>query len=218
MLRNKTVLKIFSVIFAVLLWMYIIAEVNPLVTRTLYHIPVKIINEQELEKQGLTVEDDQSLTVDLSVEVRRGDLHRLSKDRPIAEVDVSGCAKGKNTLPITVKMPAKASLAESEPEIKIEVVTEMAEKELPLHVKLRGKPPKGYAVKNAELPDVIKVSGPKLAVEKLTEIEALPVDLRGVREKTKLPVKAILPQGIKAAKDQPKLQAVIEVEKTDANP
>ena len=48
---NNLVLKIFSVIFAFLLWVFVINVDNPVITRSFSDVPVDMLNEQVQNKK-----------------------------------------------------------------------------------------------------------------------------------------------------------------------
>ena len=61
---NNLVLKIFSVIFAFLLWVFVINVDNPVITRSFSDVPVDMLNEQVLDdlNQTYTIEDGDTVS------------------------------------------------------------------------------------------------------------------------------------------------------------
>ena len=53
MLNNKTFLRIFSLVAAVLLWMYVMGEVDPTKTSVVSNITVSFMNSDVLAEEGL---------------------------------------------------------------------------------------------------------------------------------------------------------------------
>ena len=49
MLENKNVLKVLSLLLAIVLWAFVLGEVNPTVKKTITNIPVEFTNVEQLE-------------------------------------------------------------------------------------------------------------------------------------------------------------------------
>ena len=66
--RKDTWMKLASLVFAVFIWSYVIADENPTRQMSLKNIPVTYTGIAELTEQGLTVETEGLIhTVDLSI-------------------------------------------------------------------------------------------------------------------------------------------------------
>ena len=61
MLENKNVLKIISLIIAILLWVYVMGEVNPDTKEKISDIEVTFVNTETLADEGLAVVHEQDL-------------------------------------------------------------------------------------------------------------------------------------------------------------
>ena len=61
MLNNKTFLRIFSLVAAVLLWMYVMGEVDPAKTSTVSNITVSFMNSDMLAEEGLAPIENENM-------------------------------------------------------------------------------------------------------------------------------------------------------------
>lgn len=104
--ENDTVLKILSLVIAILLWIYIIVLLDPAVEMTVSAVPVTFIDNSTLLNAGYIVSSDASYTVDVRIKGSRKLLSSLKQDQVNAYVDLSGCTgKGSYELPISVRLP-----------------------------------------------------------------------------------------------------------------
>ena len=87
-LTNNWGLKLFSIIFAILLWLVVVNVDNPVKTNTFDNIPVKLQNTNLVTDEGLVYEVlDSTDTVTVSVSAPRSYLELLSKDDIVAVAD-----------------------------------------------------------------------------------------------------------------------------------
>ncbi len=127
MLRNKTFLRIFSLVAAIFLWIYVMGEVDPETRQTIRDIPVSIEGAEILEEEGLAVVQEEELFVTAVIEGRRSDVNDVKHSGLTAYADVAACDKGKNTVKINVVVPDAVSLesvSRSSAKLKVEGLTE----------------------------------------------------------------------------------------------
>ena len=89
-MMNKSEPKISIIIslgIAIVLWFYVMGEVDPNVTQRFSNVPVRIENIELLEEEGLVLSSDAEYTVDISVYGRTSSLYNLRKDIE-ASIDV----------------------------------------------------------------------------------------------------------------------------------
>ena len=75
LLNQNLKMKIFAVIFAFFMWIYVMAEVDPIIIRDIDSVPINITNMQELELLELTPEYGTDLNVRVSLRGRRSILN-----------------------------------------------------------------------------------------------------------------------------------------------
>ena len=65
---GRTISIIISIIIALLLWSYVIIQVNPTKEETIARVPVQLLNVQSLTVRQLAIAGDGEYTVDVVVE------------------------------------------------------------------------------------------------------------------------------------------------------
>ncbi len=132
--RNKSnVLKILSLLMAILLWFYVVNQGGLASGKNLVQAELNYYNIPS----GLTVIGPQTVAVKLWGSFREGgDI--------VAYVDLAGLEKGRHTVPVKVQPVKGAMLATVQPDkVKIEL-EEMQEHVMPIKYELKQNPPAGY--------------------------------------------------------------------------
>lgn len=106
LLRSNMKIKLVSLAFAFLMWIYVMAEVDPIITRDFSDVTPAISNAQDIKKQELIISPESSLDVKLVLRGRRS----LLKDIDNGDVYVLGYVKsphvGKNVVEISAQLPS----------------------------------------------------------------------------------------------------------------
>ncbi|GAB1475997.1 hypothetical protein MASR2M70_08290 [Bacillota bacterium] len=169
--RSRTFNIILSAVIALLLWSYVIIQVNPTKTETIANVPVNLLNIQSLTARELAIYGDGEYTVDVVVKGRRADIIKIGSDDIIAEVDLFGWSKGDNYIPVNVKVPAALEIVEVR-SAKIQMTIEdLVALSKPVVVSYRGEFPVDTEEGEVDLrPAAIEVTGAKTVVESVHEI------------------------------------------------
>ncbi|MBQ6402132.1 MAG: hypothetical protein IJI20_07610 [Firmicutes bacterium] len=109
MLRNKKFQLIASLLIAVVLWLYVVGNVNPTIVASVRGIEVEMTGEDELADLGMSATLDSPKTVDIVIRGSRSDVNEAKKSDIHAVVDVSNCNYGKNEESIKITFPEKIS-------------------------------------------------------------------------------------------------------------
>lgn len=110
MLENKNVLKIISLIIAVLLWVYVMGEVNPDTKEKISDIEVTFVNTEKLADDGLAVVHNQDIKVSAVVKGKRSVVNDTKKTGLTATVDVADASEGNNRGKIDLELPSGVTL------------------------------------------------------------------------------------------------------------
>jgi len=122
MLKNNTLLKIISLICAILLWAYVMGAVDPEIRGKVSDVSISVVNQDELAQEGLAVVPGEDMTVDVVIEGSRSLVQKAKKSGMTAYIDVSDCSVGSNTCDIVVNTPNNISVdSMSEETFQIEV-------------------------------------------------------------------------------------------------
>lgn len=104
--NNDTFLKIFSIVVAILCWVFIVFVTNPEIEVEISGIPVTLSDHHSIKSNGYIVSTEMTQTVDVKLKGTRSALANINKDNIIAYVDLSGCNKKDSfNLPVNVKLP-----------------------------------------------------------------------------------------------------------------
>ena len=172
-LRNNWVLKIISLLFAFMLWSYVITSENPTRTMTVPNVKVTLLGQEELSDKDLMLNKEiyEKLYVDVKVSGQQNELKKVTKEDIVATLDVSGLAAA-NTY--SVKVEAKVpdldiSVSSISPkELKVEV-QEILTKEVPVTLDWgESEDPEGYKIEGTLSVDVVTVSGARADIEKIS--------------------------------------------------
>ncbi len=99
-------LKIISFIISIILWIYIIAVIDPAVDVTVRDIPIQYIEQIKLADKGLSVLDYNKPTVEVKIRGSRKRLAKLDAKNVAATVDLSAVTEiGTHSLPINITVP-----------------------------------------------------------------------------------------------------------------
>lgn len=173
MLKNNTVLKILSLLIAIFLWVYVMGEVNPTITKTISNIPVELLNENTLAQRDLALQKDSDFYVAVEVTGKRAELNSLEKSKIKATADLFGYKEGENEIPVAVDVPDNITLKRIKtPKIKVTL-----EKQVSVYkdvtVSFTGKTEKNTEPGNITvLPEEIEVKGAKSAVDTVKSVQA----------------------------------------------
>ena len=78
-IESDLLLKILSVVFAFLLWMFVINTDNPVIKKTFSDVPVDMLNEQVLDELNQTYKIESGDTVSFTVKGKKDVVDRLTK-------------------------------------------------------------------------------------------------------------------------------------------
>ncbi len=185
MLRGNLVLKIMALLFAVILWSYVLADINPPRERVMADIKLRYTNAEELKAKGLDISgslSDVLDTVDVRIEVRQSEIKYLSDQNVRATVDLSTInGPGLRTLKIMPTTTYGQVLDVYPPTVEL-YVDHYETRTIPVNVEVTGSVPQGYHASEPEItPGVVTISGASVDVEKVAGAVCT-VDLSGLTE------------------------------------
>ena len=168
--------KISAVLLAIVAWLAVANISDYQTTRQISNIPVTQINGDVLDELDQVYDVVSGDTVDIIVKGRRSVVGTLDKDDFTAIADLSTMSI---TDTVSISVEAKSNTVQSEINITCVDNTmklnleEKVTQQFPIKVVTTGSTKNGYAVSGtSSTPNIVKVEGPKSAVEKITEIRA----------------------------------------------
>ena len=97
-LHKNTKIKIISLLSAIVLWMYVMAVVDPEDTKLYENIPITITNLNEIKDLGLVVDPDDNLVTSVYIKGKLSDLQKISANNIEVYGTVSNPIEGQNQL------------------------------------------------------------------------------------------------------------------------
>ena len=172
MFKNNVSMKIISLLAALVLWLYVMGEVDPELRGKVSNIPVNLVNIEELAYNGLAPVYEEQVYVSATISGKRSDVNDAKKSGLVATVDVADCDKGENELKINVNMPDGVSLeniSQSTVKIKIEDLIREYRPVVVEFSQIDTTAEKAPVVKEY-YPTGVYVSGASSSVEKIKEV------------------------------------------------
>ena len=187
LLKNNLLLKIMAVLFAVVLWSYVLAQTNPMRERTLNDIPVNY-DEAVLQDNGLAISYTLSNiveTVDVRVEVEQNSAKYVTETNVTANVKLSNVTStGKLTFEIEATSPY-GTVVEVSPKTVTLNIDQYIARSLPVLPDITGSVADGYYAGDPVFePDVVTISGAASDVN-LASSALCSIDLSGLTEWSK---------------------------------
>lgn len=149
---HNTSLKVFSIIFALVFWIYVMDQVNPVITRTFGNVKVDLLNVSTVEENELVIKNNKEFFVDVTVEGRRDEVLQFSSNDLSLTADLMGYKSGINTIPINIKSNNNdvKIINQSLEEIKIEFENYI-ERLKPIKLTYEGSLPENYSIASRQL-------------------------------------------------------------------
>ncbi|MGN0708715.1 MAG: YbbR-like domain-containing protein, partial [Anaerovoracaceae bacterium] len=173
MLSNKKANFIIALVFAIILWMYVVGKMDPSVTKSYRDIHVSYQNQQTLIDRGLALADGSVSDVDITVSGKRSHMAKFSRSKITATVDLSELNEGKSEVDIKIRVP-KGYEVTGQSDTKSKVVVEKRVTVVK-NVKVNYTGISSDTEEPATIrlyPETVKVSGAKSLVKKVTNAQA----------------------------------------------
>jgi len=179
MFENKNALRIISLVAAVLLWFYVMGEVDPDKKAKISNIPVYFTNVNELADEGLAVVQEEQIMISAMIKGARSDVNDIKKSGLTAYIDVSDADKGKNEGKISINIPSGVNLESISDETAEFIVEELVYETKPVEIEFdleefsaEGNENKVPWVIN-NWPDKVEVSGAVSSVKKVVAVKGM---------------------------------------------
>jgi YbbR domain-containing protein len=175
---NNWGLKLISLIFAILLWYFVVGEDK--VDTTIY-IPVEIVN---LPKE-LVIANQFKKQLEATVSGPRGLINGINRQRITRTINLAKATPGTIVIrnePETIPFPRGVSISRIQPSHITLLIDDLVEKELPVHARTTGDPASGHELTGVVFePPLIKISGPKAIIGREKLLTAKPIDINGLK-------------------------------------
>jgi len=113
--KDKLIIQVFCIVAALITWLFVVNEVNPVIIKDVASIPVVLRNEESLESVGLVVAGIDISEIRVQIEGYRNDILNINKNDITAYIDVTGYKEGLNKIPVEIELPAGFNLTDYSP-------------------------------------------------------------------------------------------------------
>lgn len=164
---SDTAFKIYSVLIAILLWVFVVYNQNPESTKVISGISVSYTNAAELEKSNLVIlKNEQEPSVDVSVKGRRLSIGKLDASNVSAYAAIPEIRVGEYEAAIDVRLPINdVSIVDKKPYTVKIVVENLKKISVPVEIKYTGNPKDASSSVQASVsPQEISLWGPESVI------------------------------------------------------
>lgn len=175
-LTNNFVLKISSVLFAIIVWLIVLNINDPNKTVTISDIPVEIVNDDAITSLNKAYSIATGKTCTISISGPRSIVDKLDESDFSAVADINELSL-TNSVPIDVEL--KKNTYKSKVDITVKTVLKLniediIEKEYEVAVQYKGKVKDGYVVTKTELEtNTVIITAPSSQIEKISSVVAV---------------------------------------------
>lgn len=171
-LKNNTKIKLIALLSAVVLWMYVMAVVDPEETKLFEDVPVTITNLDDLIDKDLVVYPETEITTNVYVTGKLSNIQKINKDDINVYGEIKQPIEGKNEIYLKTT-PSQRVTFEFKNSVAIINLEKVIEENKSIDVIIDGNS-KGNvdSVELENVKDGINVSGPRSLVQEVDKIVA----------------------------------------------
>ncbi len=175
---------IFSVFGAIafVMWIYVMSDNNPTVSKTLKDVPVNLTNIENITENNLALVPGQNFMTNVTVTGKTNDIEKITADDIKAEADMSTyLKKGDNSIAVQIKqLPNDIRVSDKAEFMYINVKLDtFTEKSISVGVNVSGKTKDGFGhLDPVARPSEVLVSGPSTYVNMVSSVVGQ-IDLNG---------------------------------------
>ncbi len=160
-----------SLLSALVIWVYVVYEINPIFETTIKNVPINYIKYSEDFSNGkLAALSKSSEFVNVKIRGKRGTLSKVTRDSVYCTVNMNDVnVAGTHKIPIAVSFDISGVELVSKDPYNVSVqVDKVVTEEMDIKVETKGTPADGYIYDSIEYStDKIRISGPKSMVAKV---------------------------------------------------
>ena len=144
--KQEITAMILAVLVSFFMWIYVMAENDPISPRVIYDVPVTLTNTENIEQSNLALSPNQAFTVNISITGGAKTIYALTPSSFKLEADMSGyLKKGENNIPVEIKDAPNGISIKQKNNLSVRVkLDSLAQKTVPIRVETKGEPKDGY--------------------------------------------------------------------------
>lgn len=169
-LKENTKIKLISLLSAIVLWLYVMAIVDPQETKLFENIPITITNLDDLDSKGFVIYPETDLITDVYVTGKLSVLKNMSKDDITVYGTVNNIIEGNNGVFLKANI-SKGVTYELKPDTIVIPLEKIVQEKRSVDVVVTGKYKNNFDSIQLE-EDSIQISGPRTLVNEVQKLQA----------------------------------------------
>ena len=179
-------IKITSLIFAIILWSYVKGEANFITSTNYKNIEVSYEGLSDLKANNLTIISPKESTVDVKLQGYNSYMRNVTRDGIVAKVDVSKLTEGEHSVPINVSyIDLGISVTNATPRRIPFKVDKVLKEKREANIVFLNKLEKGLSLGDLNKKVDVEVKGPSTYMNKINKVDAY-IDLVDITQSTSL--------------------------------
>ncbi len=180
---SSTLLKVISVILAVILWAYVAYQENPDMTNWVKNVPITIVGTGELDEAGFRLMGTDRSTIDVKLKGDRLSLAKVKTEDITVKLDVSKIFRaGEASVTCDISVDKKNVDVSDSRHSTIVVTTEKITTDVfPVSTNIVGSPAKGYSVFDPVTScSEVTVRGAESVISSIASVSTKSVSVSGI--------------------------------------
>ena len=169
-LKRNTKIKIISLLSAMVLWMYVMAVIDPEDTKLFENIPVTVTNSEELQDNDLVVYPESDLVADIYITGKISDLQKINEDDIHIYGSINNPIEGKNYLYLKVNTTKQVSY-EFKSDFIVITLEKLMHQEKDINPEITGEYKDDVDTVTLQQ-STVEISAPRVLIEKVAYIKA----------------------------------------------
>ncbi len=175
LLNTKWFLLSISFLSAVIIWIYVVYQINPTFETTIKNVPITYIRySEEFENGKIVLSSSSHESANIRIKGKRTLLSKVSRDDINCTVDMSSVtSSGTHRIPLNVSFNVSGiELVSKDPYSLNAEVEDVVTKEIEISIDTIGVPAEGYIYDSVEHSlDKVRISGARGLVSKVKKVE-----------------------------------------------
>jgi YbbR domain-containing protein len=168
--KNNTKIKLISLLSALLLWLYVMAVVDPEETKLFEEVPIVISNMDDLKEKNLVIYPDIELTTDISISGKLSNIQKIKKENIHVYGQINNPIEGKNDIYLKANTSERVT-HEFKNNIIIVNLEKVVSEERSIEIQAEGKSKENIDTVSIDKgQSSIDISGPRVLVNQVQKI------------------------------------------------
>lgn len=169
-IKDNTKIKLISLLSAIVLWLYVMAIVDPEETKLFENVPVTITNKSELKEKDLVVYPETELTTNIYVTGKLSNIKKVTKDDISVYGEIKSPMEGNNDIYLKVSTSQRVSCDFKNP-VMIVTLEKIVDEPRAITINKEGSGKNNVdTIKLENDIDKVTVSGPRTLVNEVKEV------------------------------------------------